>query len=207
MTRIPLPEPWRARALIIGDAIFSDGWFSDAELAESRSFALRKRQTEWKHGRLAVKQLAIELGLCMSARDCVFDRPRLLVRGADVQRYVSISHSHGYAAAAIDSEPVGIDVERLRDLREDAAHLFLTDEEAELMRTCRIDYRALHFWAAKEAVWKQLHGATQTLKRTPIHFERETATGLRFREVETTAVDDLVAALTRTTSAAVSSRR
>ena len=207
MTRIPLPDSWRGRALVIGDAIFSDGWFSESELAESRAFKLRKRQTEWKHGRLAVKQLAIELGLCMSARDCVFDRPRLLVRGEDMQRYVSISHSGGYAAAAIDVAPVGIDVEELRDLREDAAHLFLTDEETATMRDCAIDYRMLHFWAAKEAVWKQLHGETQTLKRTPIVFEAETATGLRFREVETVATADVVAALTRPTSEADSSRR
>ena len=54
MTRIPLPDSWRDRALVIGDAMFSDGWFSVAEIAASREFTLQKRQTEWKHGRLAV---------------------------------------------------------------------------------------------------------------------------------------------------------
>jgi phosphopantetheinyl transferase (holo-ACP synthase) len=207
MTRIPLPESWRDRALVIGDAMFSDGWFSDGELATSRGFRLQKRQTEWKHGRLAVKQLAIELGLCVSARDCVFDRPRLLVRGADIQRFVSISHSGGYAAAAIDFAPVGIDVEELRDLREAAAHLFLTDEETGDMRNVRVSDRMLHFWAAKEAVWKQRDGVTETLKRTPIKLEAETSSGLRFVEVETVAIGDLVVALTRPTSAEGSSRR
>jgi phosphopantetheinyl transferase len=207
MTRIPLPESWRGRALVIGDAVFSDGWFSDAELLSSREFRLQKRQTEWKHGRLAVKQLAIELGLCVSARDCVFDRPRLIVRGDDAQRFVSISHSGGYAAAAIDVAPVGIDVEERRDLREAAAHLFLTDEETGDMRNVRISDRMLHFWAAKEAVWKQRDGVTGTLKRTPIKIEAETSSGLRFVEVETVAIGDLVVALTRPTSAADSSRR
>ncbi len=207
MTRIFLPESWRGRAIVIGDAIFSDGWFSESELAASQQFKLQKRRTEWKHGRLAVKQLAIELGLCQSARDCVFDRPRLLVRGADAERFVSISHSGGYAAAAIDVEPVGIDVEELRDLREDASHLFLTDEETAIMRDCAIEDRMLHFWAAKEAVWKQHHGETQTLKRTPIAFETESTSGLRFREVETYATEDVIVALTRPTSAADSSRR
>lgn len=207
MTRILLPESWRGRALVIGDAVFSDGWFSDSEIAESRQFRLQKRRTEWKHGRLAVKQLAIDLGLCMSARDCVFDRPRLLVRGEDVQRFVSIAHSGGYAAAAIDANPVGIDVEVLRDLRETAAHLFLTDQETADMRNIGIDDRLLHFWAAKEAVWKQGHGETETLKRTPIRLETEMASGLRFAEVETFATGDLVVALTRPTSAEDSSRR
>jgi phosphopantetheinyl transferase len=207
MTRIPLPESWRGRALVIGDAVFSDGWFSDTELATSREFRLQKRQTEWKHGRLAVKQLAIELGLCVSARECVFDRPRLLVRGTDAQRFVSISHSGGYAAAAIDGAPVGIDVEELRDLREGAAHLFLTDEETGDMRNVRVSGSLLHFWAAKEAVWKQRDGVTETLKRTPIKLEAETSSGLRFVEVETVAIGDLVVALTRPTSAEDSSRR
>jgi phosphopantetheinyl transferase len=207
MTRIPLPEPWRGRALVIGDAVFSDGWFSDAELASSREFRLQKRQTEWKHGRLAVKQLAIDLGLCVSARDCVFDRPRLLVRGEDAERFVSISHSGGYAAAAIDVAPIGIDVEELRDLRETAAHLFLTDDETGDMRNVRIRDRLLHFWAAKEAVWKQRDGVTETLKRTPLKLEAETSSGLRFVEVETVATGYLVVALTRPTSAAGSSRR
>ena len=207
MTRIPLPESWRGRALVIGDAVFSDGWFSAEEIAESGKFRLQKRRTEWKHGRLAVKQLAIELGLCMSARDCVFNRPRLLVRGEDMQRFVSIAHSGGYAAAAIDVEPVGIDVEELRDLKESAAHLFLTDDEASDMRNVALADRMLHFWAAKEAVWKQGHGVTETLKRTPIKLEAETASGLRFKEVETLATVELVAALTLPTSGAGSSRR
>lgn len=207
MTRISLPESWRGRAVVIGDAVFSDGWFTDAELAESESFRLQKRRSEWKHGRLAVKQLAIDLGLCVSARDCVIERPRLLVRGSDSGRFVSISHSGGYAAAAIDVAPVGIDVERIRDLREAAAHLFLTEDETADMRACRIPHRMLHFWSAKEAAWKQRNGETETLKRTPILFESETATGLVFREVETFATADFVAALTRPTSAADSSRR
>lgn len=207
MTRISLPESWRGRALVIGDALFSDGWFSAAEIAESQQFRLQKRRTEWKHGRLAVKQLAIELGLCRSARDCVFSRPRLLVRGQDIHRFVSIAHSGGHAAAAIDIEPVGIDVEELRPLREAAAHLFLTDGEASDMRNAAIDDRMLHFWAAKEAVWKQGHGVTETLKRTPIKLEAETDSGLRFSEVETFATGDLVVALTRPTSAAGSLRR
>jgi phosphopantetheinyl transferase len=192
---------------VIGDAIFSDGWFSPSEIAESQKFALQKRRTEWKHGRLAIKQLAIELGLCQSARDCEFDRPRLLVRGVDAERYVSISHSGGFAAAAIDVEPIGIDVEEFRDLREDASHLFLTEDETSIMRTCDIERRMLHFWSAKEAVWKQHHGETQTLKRTPIVFESETETGLRFREVETYATEDVIVALTRPTSGGDSSRR
>lgn len=207
MTRIALPESWRGRAIIIGDAIFSDGWFTDEELAESATFTNEKRRTEWKHARLAIKQLAIELGLCMHAHDCTMQRPRLLIRGEDVNRFVSISHSGGYAAAAIDTSPIGVDIERLRHLPERGAHLFLTDAETAQMRDCAVPDRMIHWWSAKEAVWKQRHGDTETLKRTAVKFEAETATGLRFAEVETFAIGELVAALTLPTSAAGSSRR
>ncbi|HEX9163376.1 MAG TPA: 4'-phosphopantetheinyl transferase superfamily protein [Thermoanaerobaculia bacterium] len=200
MTRIALPESWRGRALVIGDALFSDGWFTPDELAMSQSFRLQKRRTEWRHGRLAVKLLAIELGLCRSARDCVSDRQRLMVGGVDAKRFVSIAHSGGFAAAAIDAAPVGIDVERRRHVRETAAHLFLTDDEAAVMREHRIADPMLHFWSAKEAVWKQHGGAIETLKRVPLHFEAETASGLRFAEVETFATGEIVVALTRPTS-------
>jgi len=75
------------------------------------------------------------------------------------------------------------------------------------MRSVRVSDRMLHFWAAKEAVWKQRNGVTETLRRTPIKLEAETASGLRFVEVETVATENLVVALTRPTFAADSSRR
>ncbi|HSP16784.1 MAG TPA: 4'-phosphopantetheinyl transferase superfamily protein [Thermoanaerobaculia bacterium] len=205
MKRVPLPEPWRRRAIVIADAPVSDEWFTADELAVAESFRLAKRTAEWKLSRVAAKQMAIELRLCTSPRDCIVDRPWLHAPGA--RRYVSISHSGGFAAAAIDAEPVGIDVERVRDLKESAAHLFLTGDETDVMRGSGIANRMLHFWAAKEAAWKRLGGATETLKRVPLKLEAETATGLRFDHVETFATGEIVIALTRPTSSAGSSRR
>ena len=207
MIRVTLPESWRSRAIVIGDAVFSDDWFTAEELEQVAAFHLEKRRTEWKHSRIAAKQLAIELKLCDEPHAAVIRRPRLVIRHRDANRFVSFSHSGGYAAAAIDTAPVGVDVEKQRLLREDAAHLFLTDDETAQMRGCSIANRMLHFWSAKEAVWKQLEGVTETLKRTPIQFESETASGLLFREVETFATGEILVALTRPTSAADSSRR
>lgn len=205
MNRVPLPESWRGRAIVISGADPSDGWFTGDELAAAASFRLQKRVDEWKLSRMAAKQLAIDLHLCKSPRDCVVARPWLRAPGAT--RHVSISHSGPYAAAAIDADPVGIDIEVVRELKESAAHLFLTDAEAAQMRDCRIAHRLLHFWAAKEAAWKKRGGEVETLKRMPLKLEAETTTGLRFDEVETFAAGDLVAALTRPSGAAGSSRR
>jgi 4'-phosphopantetheinyl transferase EntD len=198
MNRIPLPESWRGRAIVLGDVLFSNDWFTDDELAIAASFKLPKRKTEWIHSRIAAKQLAMELGLCASPRDCRVDRPWL--RAHDTQRYVSISHSGGYAGAAIDVAPVGIDVEFLREIKESAAHLFLTEAEEAAMHRSRIAHPMLHFWAAKEAAWKRLGGEVEALKRVPLKLEAESAAGLRFDQVETFAAGDLVIALTRPTA-------
>lgn len=200
MKRIPLPETWRDRTLVIGDVMLWGHWFSEDELAAGEAFRLQKRRTEWRHGRIAAKQLALDLRVCATARDCVVERTRILIGGVASPYYVSISHSGGYAGAAIDRAPVGIDIERVRDIRDAAAHLFLIGEEEDEMRGCGIAHRMLHFWAAKEAAWKQRAGAIETLKRVPLKLEAETATGLRFGQVETFATGELIVALTRPTS-------
>jgi phosphopantetheinyl transferase len=65
------------------------------------------------------------------------------------------------------------------------------------MRTVKIPHRLIHYWSAKEAVWKQLGGSVETLKRVPIELESTTADGLTFDRVETRRIQDLVVALTR----------
>ncbi len=205
MRRVTLPEPWRGRAIVVTDAVLSDDWFNADELTAAASFRLEKRAAEWKLSRIAAKQLAIDIGLCAWPQLCIVDRP--LLHAPAGERHVSISHSGGYAAAAIDIDPVGIDVERIRDLEESSGHLFLSDAEEAEMRGSRIAHRLIHFWAAKEAAWKRLGGATLTLRRMALKLEAETASGLRFDQVETFATGEIVIALTRPISSTGSSRR
>ena len=116
---------------------------------------------------------------------------------------VSYSHSKGYGAAAVGDEPVGIDVEVVRELSPGTAHLFLAvDEEAAAAR-CGLAHALLHFWSAKEARWKQLGGTVPTLKRVPIRVVRVREDGIDFDCVETVRVGEVVVALagvTRPTS-------
>ena len=199
MRRIDLPESWRGRAIVIAGAA-PEGWLSDSEATIADAFHLQKRRDEWRLSRVAAKQLAIELGLCGAPTDCVIERPEIVIAGQRANIHLSISHSHGYAAAAIDTAAVGIDVERMRDIKTNAAHLFLSDEEAKAAGACRIDRALLHFWAAKEAAWKQREGAVETLKKVPLKLKAETGTGLRFDIVETVAIGEIVVALTVPTS-------
>ena len=172
-------SPWPGRAAIVCDIAEPETQFDAEELEVIRGFAREKRRREWMLSRIAEKELR---------------------RAGGSGEYVSFSHSGNYGAAAVDAAPIGIDIEMIRDISENAAHLFLTDEEIELMRGRTISQRMLHFWSAKEALWKQRGGSVPTLRRVPLTFEAETASGLRFAGVETIAIRDLIAAITLPTS-------
>jgi phosphopantetheinyl transferase (holo-ACP synthase) len=175
MRIVPLPQSWSGRALVVFDVADLESWFSPGELATVDSFRLEKRRREWMLSRIAEKELRR--------------------RGA-TGAHVSFSHSGRYGAAAVDERPAGIDVEMAREISPQAAHLFLTDEEAATANRSAISNPLLHFWSAKEARWKQLGGSIATLKGVPLVLLREEERGLTFAGVETFTVEDLVVALT-----------
>lgn len=199
MRIVPLPETWRQRAIVITDVDDPERWFSDEELKVAGRFPLARRRAEWMLSRIAAKELARRLGISPDPKRCFVDRPRLLVDGVPSRWFVSLSHSVGFAGAALDEQPVGIDVEKPRHLAESASHLFLTDDEEATLRRCRIDDRLIHFWAAKEAIYKQHQGEFHTLKRVPLRLIDASEDGLRFDGVETIRAG-VIAALTLPTS-------
>lgn len=198
----PLPLPWGDCALVLSALDFADAErsFTAEELATAAAFRLEKRRAEWLAARMAAKVLATRRGLCADPRACTVARPRLVVSGIEQPLFVSISHSAPYAGAAIDQRPVGIDVQVVRDVSEAAAHLFLSDAETEAMRRCDLPHRLLHFWAAKEAAWKQRSDEVPTMKQLRLALLGQRGDGLLFDAVETVAVDDVIVALTRSTS-------
>ena len=193
MKTLPLPESWRERALVLAEGEVDESWFTAEELRTAASFRLEKRRREWKLGRMAAKQLALQRGLAADPRDVIVVRPNVL------PFHVSLSHSAPYAGAAIDMHPIGLDVQTVRRFSEGTAHLFLTDEETERMASCATADRILHFWAAKEAAWKRLGGAVETLKRVPLRLEDAGHDWAQFDSVETIRIGDVVLALTRPT--------
>ena len=199
MKILELPLSWRNRAIVVTGVTPNAEWFTEDELREAEAFRRERRRDEWMAARMAAKQLALRRGLCAEPRGCTVARPQLLIRGGS-PRFVSVSHSERFAGAAIDDEPVGIDVQAIRDLSEGAAKFFLTGAEVKAMHRCAIADRLLHFWCAKEATWKQRGGEPRTLKQIPITLLAESADGLRFDSVETLALDGAIVALTRPTS-------
>jgi phosphopantetheinyl transferase len=175
-------------------------WFTPGELAVAGQFKLPKRREEWLRSRTAAKELALQLGIAREPQSVQVARPRLIVDGVESEWYVSLSHSRGWAAAAIDRTSVGVDLEVVRPVDERAAHLFLRDDEAAAMLRCNIADRLLHWWAAKEAAWKQRSNEFGTLKQLPLSLVDERADGLIFDVVTTERRDDLVLAVTRVSS-------
>jgi phosphopantetheinyl transferase (holo-ACP synthase) len=166
-----LPDEWSRQACIVYDVAEPEHWFDAIP-----EFKTEKRRREWLLSRIAEKELR--------------------KRGVTGD-YVSYSHSREFGAAAIGESPIGIDVEVVRTVPSNAAHLFLTAEEEAQAARCEIDDVLLHFWAAKEARWKQLGGAIPTLKRVPLLLVAELEDGLLFDYVLTQLIGEIVVALTR----------
>jgi phosphopantetheinyl transferase len=195
-----LDTPWGDRVLVMrhdGDAVISA--LTESELVIANAFKLASRREEWLLSRIAAKQLAMQLGLIADPLSIAIERPFLVGGGVTGDWRVSLSHSAPYAGAAIAREPIGIDVQIIRDLDERAAHLFLTDEETQQMLGCTLPHRILHFWCAKEAAWKQRSDEFATLRQVPLALVGERASGLFFDAVETAVLGDVIVAVTRPT--------
>lgn len=187
------------RVLIVRGT-YEPEFFSADELSTAAEFKLPKRREEWLLSRYALKQLALHLGIATDPRTCVAARPELWVDGSPTTWFVSLSHSEPYAGAAIAREPVGIDVQVVRPLEERAAHLFLSEQETEQMRGCRLPDALLHFWCAKEAAWKQRSDEFLTLREVPLRLVDRREDGLLFDRVSTRVSGDVIVAVTRPTS-------
>jgi len=72
--------------------------------------------------------------------------------------HFSFSHCKGYAACAVDDQPIGIDIEIIHPRILKVAHKFLNDQEkamiAQLDEKDQLNQMAF-LWAAKEAMYKQ----------------------------------------------------
>ena len=132
---------------------------SERENAFFQTLKLPKRQTEWLGGRLALKRLvSAQVRLPIQTIEILphaeNGKPQLLIGGERSKLPFSITHSHGFAVAAIapQSKYIGIDLEkivsRINAWKQDFFHPDeLTREGDEFLTT---------LWTQKEAVVKLL---------------------------------------------------
>ena len=117
-----------------------------------------QKRLEYLAGRAMIKTLVESIGLTYEGlRKDEFGKPFLKVHAHSI----SLSHSYPYVAAQIDSlQPVGIDVEQVKEKLRQVAPRILSAEEAKngednLTKLCI-------YWCAKEALYK-IHGQRNLL--------------------------------------------
>ncbi|HUR82014.1 MAG TPA: 4'-phosphopantetheinyl transferase superfamily protein [Thermoanaerobaculia bacterium] len=194
----PNPADWPAETVSTANRQppTANHFFTAAELDVATSFKLQKRRDEWLLSRYAAKALALELRIANDPLAIAVERPVLFVEGQPTPWFVSLSHSAPYAAAALSRQPVGIDVQVVREIAEGSSHLFMSDDEADVMKRCAIAHRALHFWCAKEAAWKRRSDEFHTMRQLPLRLVEERAEGLLFDQVATRLAGDYIVAIT-----------
>ncbi len=70
--------------------------------------------------------------------------------------FCSISHSFGYALAVVDKNRVGVDIEKIRDHREELIKYIATPQELEIVSDKNKENTITKTWVIKEAVLKAL---------------------------------------------------
>ncbi len=76
--------------------------------------------------------------------------------------YISISHSFDMVFAAVSEKPIGVDIERIKDINFSVAKKFANDEELEYIGS---DLKRFYeIWTAKEAYYKMTGGSAVNFK-------------------------------------------
>ena len=136
----------------------ADRILSERESAFYQTLKLPKRRTEWLGGRFALKQLLLPKPGADLTRVQVLPqeggKPQVLLDGAPYTGAFSITHSHGWAAAAISRECrfLGIDLEKVEHRINAWAEDFFHPQE----RLQTDDAFLTALWTKKEAVVKLL---------------------------------------------------
>jgi 4'-phosphopantetheinyl transferase len=164
-----------------------DDWLGPAEQAILRGLRWPERRRDFRLGRLAAKRALALVAGCDGAlarrrfevRPAESGAPQAFRDGAPLAVALSLSHSNGWASAAVQrgSGPLGCDLERIA--ARSAAFLggYLTSNEREFVAKgpeSERPLRATLVWSAKEAVMKALG---EGLRLAPASVEVVPATG------------------------------
>lgn len=142
-------------------------WLCEAEVAEYQALIIPKRRDEWLAGRILVKKTYSEqIAPAIHPRQLQIlrepsQKPELLLNEQSTGMSISISHSHGWVAAALDpsGHPMGIDLERV-EARDPAflADYFTATEKNWIAQDGNLtpDQKITLIWSSKESVLKSL---------------------------------------------------
>ncbi len=151
--------PYQLKVVDLSSLPPADGILSERERAFYQTLRFPKRRTEWLGGRFALKQLAAEAWGLTDLRQAEVlphesGKPVLLVGGEPCNLAFSITHSRGFAAAAVSAtyEFLGIDLEKTEHRIDAWANDFFHPSEL----AARDDAFLTGLWTQKEALVKLL---------------------------------------------------
>lgn len=137
----------------------ADSVLSKREQAFFQTLKLPKRKTEWLGGRLALKKaISAVIGVSLKETEVLSHegsgKPSLFIRGKKSLLPFSITHSNGFAVAAVAPEDkyIGIDLEKIAP----RINAWKTDFFHDTELTADSDEFLTALWTQKEAVVKLL---------------------------------------------------
>lgn len=109
-----------------------------------------EKRREWSTARLAIHEALQEMGIPYPG---FFKDEHGKSQSMSGQGYVSLTHTHGYAGAIYHrQQPVGIDMELIREKILKIGFRFLDSSELEFLEPDPVDYTMA--WSAKESIFK-----------------------------------------------------
>lgn len=131
------------------DELYNQLRLDEQEMAYYEQLKIGKRNLHWLGTRVLLrKMLRTEEYI-----DCKVDshgKPYLV----NLPYHISLSHSFDYAAVMISKQPVGIDIELVKQKVERIAHKFMRKEELAFLELQHKISQLYVCWCAKEAVYK-----------------------------------------------------
>ena len=93
----------------------------------------------------------------------------------DKNLYFSLSHSNGIVALTISKEEIGLDIELIKDIKDNLARRVMNDDEHKMYQNLTKENKKIYFfevWTSKEAYIKKL-GTSITLNPANILIEED----------------------------------
>ncbi|HEY8931332.1 MAG TPA: 4'-phosphopantetheinyl transferase superfamily protein, partial [Mucilaginibacter sp.] len=152
------------------DELYSQLRLDEQEQAHYESLKKGKRNLHWLGTRVLLRKM-LQTDEFIDCKVDAHGKPYLV----NLPYHISLSHSFDYAAVMIGKEPVGIDIEQIKDKVERIAHKFMKKEEMAFLTPADRIKQLYACWCAKEAVYK-CYGRKEVsfadnIPIEPFHFE------------------------------------
>jgi len=131
------------------EELYSQLQLDDDEKAYYEQLKIGKRNLHWLGTRVLLRKM-LKTDEYIDCKVDAHGKPYLV----NLPYHISLSHSFDYAAVMIGKDPVGIDIEQVKQKVERIAHKFMRKEELAFIKPADKIPQLYVCWCAKEAVYK-----------------------------------------------------